>query len=175
MDGWVISDGSSGGDESGDSGTTTITSFTLGAGEYAVFAGFDIPAAHGGVQFDYFYTYRTPSFNNESSYTNDTMTNSNCPDGVVLFKGTGELVDQVLYDYGYGEYIEFGTSNRCSNSTAANGFPIQGANSRLSMQLTNDPAVMNSNDNDDAANWSLSTVEYGVDSDQFGSPGAANE
>lgn len=172
MDGWTLSDGSGTGD-------TIIESFTIGAGEYAVFSGFNIPDAQGGIVFDYRYDYRAPSFNNESSY--DGMNDSSCPDGVVILNASGQLVDEVLYDYGFSFYIENSGSSRCNNSTVARGVPAAGSPSRTSFQLINNPAVMNSDDNDDGVNWTFSTNLYddnsmteGV-SDQFGTPGTAND
>jgi len=71
MDGWEIRD------ESSSSRTSVISTFTIAANSYAVFSGYNIPAAHGGVVFDYFYDYKKPSFNNESSYQD--ATDSSCP------------------------------------------------------------------------------------------------
>jgi len=76
MDGWTIQDASS------SSGTSVIGTFTIAPYSYAVFAGFNIPAAQGGVVFDYFYDYKKPSFNNESTYTTSSSVLNNCPDGV---------------------------------------------------------------------------------------------
>jgi len=171
MDGWVFTDAS------GGSRTFTVSNFTLGAGEYAAFTGYNIPAAQGGVVFDYIYTYNEMSFNNESSYTNESMNNTNCPDGVIITDDNNVLVDQVLYDYGYGEYIDNvdNGDTRCNGNDVAIGFPGQNSNSRVSFQLVNDPATMNAADNDDAANWSFSTNEYDADNGQDGTPGAAND
>ncbi len=52
MDGWTLTDASS------SSNVTTITNFTLAPRSYAVFSGFNIPEAQGGVEFDYFYDYK---------------------------------------------------------------------------------------------------------------------
>lgn len=167
MDGWVFTDASG-------SGSFTVDSFTLAAGAYASFTGYDIPAAQGGVVFDYIYTYEEASFNNESSYSD--MGDTGCPDGIVITDADDVLVDQVLYDYGYGEYLgNPSSSNRCSDNDIAIGFPGQSSNSRVSFQLVNDPATMNAADNDDAANWSFSTNEYDADNGQDGTPGAAND
>ena len=172
MDGWIISDGSNG-------SSSTISSFTIGPNAYAVFAGYNIPDAHGGVVFDYFYDYEKPSFNNESSYSDDT--DSACPDGVILEKADGTLVDQVLYDYGYGNYIgNADASSSCSGNAAPIGIPPQDSPSRTSFMLACDPAVMNCIDNDLAANWSFSTNVYDDNSaedygDQLGTPGQPND
>ena len=168
MDGWVITDASG-------SGSFTIDSFTLGAGDYAVFSGYHIPAAHGNnITYDYIYTYEEASFNNESSYAD--AGDSQCPDGLIITNDSNVLVDQVLYDYGYGEYLgNAGSSTRCRDNDVAIGFPGQMSNSRISFQLVNNPAVMNAVDNDIAANWSFSTNEYDTDNSQFGTPGAAND
>lgn len=167
MDGWVVTDASG-------SGSFTIGSFTLGAGAYASFTGYDIPAAQGGVSFDYIYTYEEASFNNESSYAD--AGDSQCPDGLIITKADDVLVDQVLYDYGYGEYLgNASSSTRCRDNDVAIGFPGQMSNSRVSFQLVNNPAVMNAADNDNAANWSFSTNEYDSDNGQDGTPGAPND
>lgn len=178
MTGWLISDGSGGGDEPGDSGTTTMGAFTIGAGEYAVFSGFNIPDAQGGVVFDYRYDYQRPSFNNESSYAD--VGDTSCPDGVLLYNANGDLVDEVLYDYGFSNYIAASSSNRCNLSTVARGIPASGSSSRTSFQLVNDPAVMNAYENDNGANWSFSTNVYDdntglPEGNQLGTPGTAND
>jgi len=46
MDGWTITDASS------SSNVSTINSFTIAPNSYAVFAGFNIPEAQGGLVFD---------------------------------------------------------------------------------------------------------------------------
>jgi len=79
MDGWTLTDASS------PSNVTTIGSFTIPAHSYAVFSGFNIPDAQGGVVFDYFYDYKKPSFNNESSYADPGDTS--CPDGRLWLRG----------------------------------------------------------------------------------------
>ncbi|MEP5339311.1 MAG: T9SS type A sorting domain-containing protein [Algibacter sp.] len=164
MDGWVLED------QSG-SGSTTIGTFTLGAGEYAVFSGFDIPAAQGGVQFDYFYDYEELSFNNESSY--DGATDSSCPDGVAIYKADGTtLVDEVKYDYGFSYYIANSTSSRCNTATGAWGIPTAGSSSRKSFQL--DAGFYDSEDNNNPVYWTYSTNEYDTDNAQFGTPGTVN-
>jgi len=177
MSGWVFTDAS------GGSRTFTVSSFVLGAGEYAAFTGYNIPAAHGGHEFDYIYTYNEMSFNNESSYspstdpdTGEVVLDDNCPDGIIITNDSGVLVDQVLYDYGYGSYLGNAESNSsCRDNDVAIGLPAQGSNSRVSFQLINNPAVMNSDDNDDAANWSFSTQEYDSDNGQDGTPGSEND
>ena len=166
MEGWIITDASS------SSKTSTITGFTLAANSYAVFSGFNIPEAQGGVIFDYFYDYKQPSFNNESSYA-DAGDNA-CPDGVILQKADSSLVDEVLYDYGYGEYIGNPDAGDCTGNTAAVGIPAAGSSSRVSFMLIGNPDVMNSADNDLAANWAYSTLPYDVDGGQIGTPGAPN-
>lgn len=166
MDGWTLTDASG-------SGMSVIGEFTLAANSYAVFAGFNIPAAQGGVEFDYFYDYRKPSFNNESSYA-DAGDNA-CPDGVIIAKADGTLVDEVRYDYGYGEYIGNPDSGSCIDNLAAIGIPAAGSSSKTSFMLNVDPAVMNAEGNDLAANWSFSTILYDVDGDQKGTPGLQND
>ena len=166
MDGWTLADGSNG-------STTTIGSFTIEANSYAVFSGFNIPEAQGGVIFDYFYDYKAPSFNNESSYADEGDTS--CLDGVIISKSDGTLVDQVLYDYGYGNYIGNPNSGSCVDNAAAIGFSEQNGSSRVSFMLNVDPAVMNSEANDLAANWVFSTSIYDVEGDQTGTPGEAND
>ncbi len=166
MDGWIITDASG-------SGSSTIGEFTIEANSYAVFAGFDIPAAQGGVQFDYFYDYKTPSFNNESSYAD--AGDSACPDGVVITKADGSIVDAVRYDYGYGEYIANEDSPECMNNAAAIGLPAAGSSSKVSFMLNVDPAVMNSLDNNSPANWSFSTYVYDTEGSQVGTPGLVND
>ena len=167
MDGWIIQDASS------SSATSIIGSFTLPANSYAVFAGFNIPDAQGGLTFDYFYDYKKPSFNNESSYA-DPGDNA-CPDGIILQKGDGTLVDEVMYDYGYGEYIGNANSGSCSMNSSSIGFPAQGGSSKISMMLNFDPAIMNAADNDLAANWSFSTITYDAAGSQLGTPGLQND
>ncbi len=167
MDGWTLTDGSSA------SNVSTIESFTIAPKSYAVFSGFNIPEAQGGVEFDYFYDYKKPSFNNESSYADEGDTS--CPDGVVIAKADGSLVDQVLYDYGYGEYIGNESSGDCKDNAAAIGIPAAGGSSKVSFMLSVDPAVMNSADNDLATNWSFSTITYDETASQKGTPGLAND
>ncbi len=166
MDGWILTDGS-------NSSFSTIGSFTLAANAYAVFSGFNIPEAQGGVVFDYFYDYKMPSFNNESSYSDPGDTS--CPDGVIITKADGSLVDQVLYDYGYGEYIGNAGSGDCVDNAAAIGIPAAGGSSKTSFALSVDPAVMNSADNDLPENWSFSTLFYDEEGNQKGTPGLAND
>ncbi|MGH1433840.1 MAG: T9SS type A sorting domain-containing protein [Lewinella sp.] len=167
MDGWTLTDASS------SSNVTTIGSFTLAPHSYAVFSGFNIPEAQGGVEFDYFYDYKKPSFNNESSYADDGDTS--CPDGVIIAKADGSLVDEVRYDYGYGEYIGNMDSGSCMDNTEAIGIPAAGGSSKVSFMLNVDPAVMNSTANDLASNWSFSTYTYDVAGDQVGTPGLQND
>lgn len=176
MDGWKIIDGS-------NNAETIIGTFTLAAGDYAMFTGFYIPAAQGGVVPDYVYEYKKPSFNNESTYSGGSQ--SNCPDGVILTTGADVLVDQVLYDYGYGSYIYDdgggdGIKSHCSKNSGVTpfGFPAQGGSSKISFQL--DGGFLNAIDNDNPAYWSftikdgLNEYEYDVVNSQYGSPGEAN-
>ncbi|MEM6725171.1 MAG: lamin tail domain-containing protein, partial [Bacteroidota bacterium] len=167
MDGWTLTDASS------SSNVTTITSFTIPPLSYAVFSGFNIPDAQGGVVFDYFYDYKKPSFNNESSYSDPGDTN--CPDGVIIQKGDGTLVDEVLFDYGYGEYLDNMDSPNCMDNDTAIGIPPMGSSSKTSFMLNVDPAVMNAADNDKAENWSFSTIVYDATNNQKGTPGLAND
>ncbi|MFK7905544.1 MAG: chondroitinase-B domain-containing protein [Chitinophagales bacterium] len=167
MDGWTLTDASS------SSNVTTITSFTLAPRSYAVFSGFNIPEAQGGVEFDYFYDYKKPSFNNESSYADEGDTS--CPDGVIIAKADGSLVDEVHYDYGYGEYIGNESSGSCKDNTAPIGIPAMGGSSRVSFMLNVNPEVMNSEANDFAENWSFSTITYDEEGGQKGTPGLAND
>ncbi len=167
MDGWTLTDASS------SSNVTTIGSFTLAPKSYAVFSGFNIPAAQGGVEFDYFYDYKKPSFNNESSYQDEGDTS--CPDGVIIAKADGSLVDEVRYDYGYGEYIGNESAGSCRDNESAIGIPPAGGSSRVSFMLNVDPAVMNSRENDKAENWSFSTITYDEEGSQKGTPGLAND
>lgn len=167
MDGWQIIDASS------SSNITTIGTFTLAANSYAAFAGFQIPDAQGGVVFDYIYDYKKPSFNNESTYSSGSTTN--CPDGVILKNGNGDLVDQVIYDYGYGSYIVGGVSN-CSTNTGSTafGFPGQNGNSKTSFMLKV-TAPKTAAGNDDASNWEYSTITYDSVNGQLGTPGLSND
>ena len=167
MDGWII------GDASSSSRSSVISSFTLPASSYAVFAGFNIPEAQGGLQFDYFYGYKMPSFNNESSYSDPG--DDNCPDGVSLTNTNGDLVDEVLYDYGYGEYIGNPNAGACMNNTAAIGMPPAMSSPQVSFMLRVDPAVMNAGANDLPQNWVYSTNVYDVDGAQIGTPGLPND
>lgn len=167
MDGWTLTDASS------SSNVSTIGSFTLAPKSYAVFSGFNIPEAQGGIEFDYFYDYKKPSFNNESSYADPGDTS--CPDGVIIAKADGTLVDEVLYDYGYGEYLGNMDSGSCSDNAAAVGIPAAGSSSKISFMLNVDPAVMNSADNNLAANWSFSTETYDFVGSQIGTPGLPND
>jgi hypothetical protein len=167
MDGWIIQDASS------SSGTSVIGSFTLAAESYAVFSGFNIPEAQGGVEFDYFYDYKAPSFNNESSFADAGDTS--CPDGVILMRADGSLVDEALYDYGYGEYIGNADSGSCMDATDVIGFPGQNGSSKVSFMLRVDPAVMNSAANDLAENWVYSTLVYDSENNQIGTPGLQND
>ncbi len=167
MDGWTLTDASS------SSNVTTIGSFTIPAKSYAAFTGFHIPDAQGGVEFDYIYDYKKPSFNNESSYADEGDTS--CPDGVIIAKADGTLVDEVRYDYGYGEYIGNIMSGSCNSNTAAIGIPAAGSSSKVSFMLAVDPAVMNSADNDLPENWSFSEIVYDEAGNQRGTPGLAND
>lgn len=170
MDGWTIEDASG----TGSAFSGLIDSFTIGAGEYAVFTQYNIPSAHGGLVFDYVYSYGRTNLSNESSFSDPA--DDTCPDGIVLTNANGVLVDQVLYDYGYGEYLgNPESSTRCIDNDIVIGFPGQNSNSRVSFQLYNDPATMNAADNDDAANWAYSTNEYDSDNGQDGTPGSAND
>lgn len=167
MDGWTLTDASS------TSNVSTIGNFTIAPHSYAVFSGFNIPEAQGGVVFDYFYDYKKPSFNNESSYADPGDTS--CPDGVIIQKGDGTLVDEVRYDYGYGEYIGNPDSGNCNENEAAIGIPAAGSSSRVSFMLVVDPAVMNAADNDLAENWAYSTNMYDAEGGQTGTPGLQND
>ena len=167
MSGWTLTDASS------MSNFTTITSFVIAPNSYAAFSGFNIPDAQGGVEFDYFYEYKKPSFNNESSYS-DPGDNA-CPDGIIIQKADGSLVDEVRYDYGYGEYLGNEESGDCSTNDAAIGIPEAGSSSRVSFALNADPAVMNGTDNDFAENWAFSTIVYDTEGDQSGTPGLSND
>ena len=167
MDGWTLTDASS------SSNVSTITSFTIEPHSYAVFSGFNIPEAQGGVQFHYFYDYKKPSFNNESSYADPGDTS--CPDGVIIAKADGSLVDEVRYDYGYGEYIGNPDSGSCNTNTSTSSIPAAGSSSKVSFMLNVDPAVMNSADNNLSANWSFSSNVYDSDGNQVGTPGFAND
>ena len=128
-------------DASSSSNFSVIGSFTLAANSYAVFSGFNIPEAQGGLVFDYFYDYKKPSFNNESSYADPGDTS--CPDGVIITNANGDLVDEVRYDYGYGEYIgNESSSSSCRDNEAAIGIPAQGSSSRVSFALNVDPCLL---------------------------------
>lgn len=167
MDGWTLTDASS------SSNISTISSFTIEANSYAVFSGFNMPDAQGGVVFNYFYDYKKPSFNNESSYADAGDTS--CPDGVIIQKADGTLVDEVRYDYGYGEYLGNPSAGAsCRDNAAAIGFPSAGSSSKTSFMLNVNPSVMNATDNDLAANWSYSTIVYDEAGNQIGTPGLAN-
>jgi len=83
------------------------------------------------------------------------------------------LVDEVKYDYGYGEYI--GQDSSCGSATSTYGFPPQNGSSKVSFMLNFDPAIMNSADNDLAANWSFSTITYDAAGSQKGTPGVQND
>ena len=163
MDGWKLIDAS-------NNGTTTIGTFTLAANSYAMFTGFNIPAAQGGITADYVYDYKKPSLNNESTYSAGSTTN--CPDGIIIKDAADNLVDQVLYDYGYGSYIVGGVSN-CSNNpgTTAFGLPASGSSSAVSFMLKVS-APLTASGNDIASNWEYSTLTY--DGSQKGTPRKAN-
>jgi len=167
MDNWTIQDASAA------SRSSVIESFTLAAKSYAVFAGFNIPEAHGGVVFDYFFDYEMPSFNNESSYAD--AGDSACPDGVILLNSSGDLVDEAVYDYGYGEYIGNADSPDCMDQTEAVGIPPAGSSSRVSIMLLPDEDAMTSAANDLSENWTYSTLTYDADGGQIGTPGLAND
>lgn len=163
MDGWTITD------ESSSSNVTTIGTYTIQPGEYAVFTGFSIPEGHGLLATDtfgdYIYDYKKPSFNNESSY--DAATDSACPDGVTIEKADGTLVDTVEYDYGYNV-------TTCSQSQDTDhDFPAQGGSSRTSFQLDNN--FLTAADNDNKLYWTYSTNVYDATNTQKGTPGAAND
>ncbi|MGM5470622.1 T9SS type A sorting domain-containing protein [Flavobacteriaceae bacterium LMO-SS05] len=159
MDGWMIVD------ESSSSNVTTIGSFTLGVGQYAMFTGFYIPEAQGGIIPDYVYDYKKPSFNNESSY--DQATDSSCPDGVSIYKADGTtLVDTVEYDYGYN------VSTCVESQDTDHDFPPQGSSSNVAFMLKVG-APLTATDNDVASNWEYATLTY--DGTQIGTPGKAND
>ena len=167
MDGWTLTDASS------SSNVSTIGSFTIAPLSYAVFAGFNIPEAQGGVAFDYFYDYKKPSFNNESSYAD--VGDTSCPDGVIIEKADGTLVDEVRYDYGYGNYIGNESSGSCNENETTYGLPPQNGSSKTSFMLIVDPNVMNAEANDLGSNWIYSTIVYDVDGNQKGTPGLSND
>ncbi len=167
MNGWTLTDASD------PSQVTTIVNFAIEPFSYAVFSGFRIPAAHGGVEFDYFYSYSSLSFNNEDDYSSNGSTA--CPDGVIIAKGDGTLVDQVRFDYGYGEYIDNPNAIDCSDFSSPSGIPASGSPVRTSMMLSTDPEVLNSISNDVATNWSYSTIIYDEGGNQFGTPGMPND
>ncbi len=176
MDNWTLTDASS------SSNVTTISSFTIQSGEYAIFTGYHIPEAHGLLSTDtfgdYIYDYKKPSFNNESSYAD--ADDKACPDGIIIKKADGTLVDEVRYDYGYGEYIGNPESSAsCSGNAAPIGFPVPvtGSPSRISFQLDNN--YLNATDNDNPLYWtftddSVAANEYDTTNSQFGTPGTAN-
>ena len=161
MDGWIIQD------ESSSSNQTVIGSFTIPANSYASFTGFYIPEAQGGLIFDYYYDYKKPSFNNESSYAD--VGDSACPDGVILYKADGTtVVDSVEYDYGWN------VSSCAEAADTDHDFPGQNGSSRVSFQL--DANYLTATDNDNALYWTYSTNVYETHlSDQKGTPGTAND
>ncbi|MFB9057947.1 T9SS type A sorting domain-containing protein [Mariniflexile ostreae] len=170
MDGWKLVDGS-------NNAEVIIESFTLEAGAYAIFAGYYIPELHGGIEPDYIYPFKKISLNNETTYSGGSETN--CPDGVIIYNAADELVDQVLYDYGYGSYIYDdglgdGVTSHCSNNPSATpfGFPGQSGSSKTSFMLKVG-APLTAAANDDPANWEYSTLTY--DGSQKGTPGKAND
>ncbi len=63
----------------------------------------------------------------------------------------------------------------CMNNAAAIGIPAAGSSSKVSFMLVVDPAVMNSADNNLAANWVFSTNVYDVEGSQLGTPGLQND
>lgn len=162
MDGWKIEDASKG----AGSGIV-IGTFTLGAGEYAVFSGTDIPDAQGGVQFDYFWDYESIGLNNESTYSDST--DANCPDGIKILKADDTLVDVVLYDYGYDNWV---TNGAVCDVTESTGFPGQDSNSKTSFQL--DGNNLDASKNDEAIYWTYSEDTYDTTNSQKGTPGTAN-
>ncbi len=167
MDGWTLTDASS------SSNVSTIGSFTLAPKSYAVFAGFNIPEAQGGLVFDYFYDYKKPSFNNESSYADAGDTS--CPDGVIIRKADGSLVDEVLYDYGYGNYLGNESSGSCRDNDAAIGLPSSGSSSKVTFMLKVDAFAMTAVGNDQPENWTFSTITYDEAGNQIGTPGIQND
>jgi len=94
---------------------------------------------------------------------------------VIIQKADGTLVDEVRYDYGYGEYIGNDGSGSCMNNTAAIGIPASGSSSKVSFMLNVDPAIMNPEDNDAPENWVFSTNVYDAEGNQVGTPGLAND
>jgi len=84
-------------------------------------------------------------------------------------------VDEVRYDYGYGEYIGNMSSGSCQNNTTVVGIPAQESSSKVSFMLNDDPAIMNSEANNLAANWSFSTSVYDEAGNQVGTPGEVND
>jgi len=53
---------------------------------------------------------------------------------VIIAKADGSLVDEVRYDYGYGEYIGNMNSGSCSTNTEVAGFPPQEGSSKISLE-----------------------------------------
>lgn len=165
MMGWTI------GDDSSSSRIHEITtSVVVAAGSYAVFAPTSDATLNDGItNVAYAYGFNSPvggpvdltgadfpRFNNESSF-NDSNQTDNETDGIILSSDTGLVIDEVLYDYGYG--------------TAPIGWPAQG---------TSGGASWESNTFDDVANnmsaaWDRATATYGSRSTlQQGTPGVRN-
>ena len=114
-----------------------------------------------------------PSFNNESSYADEGDTS--CPDGVIITKPDGILVDEVLYDYGYGNYLGNESSGSCQDNDAAIGLPPAGSSSKVSFMLKVDASAMTAAGNNRPENWTFSTIVYDEAGNQSGTPGIQND
>jgi len=142
--------------------------FTIGPGEYKVFAGMDYSNDIGYSIVDYEYGYKSLSFNNESSY--DASSDTSCPDGISIYKAdTTTLVDSVEYDYGYN------LSSCLDSQDTDHDFPGQGGNSKTSFQLDNNFLVTAEPDNKLYWSYTDSANVYDTDNNQKGTPGFAND
>ncbi len=159
MEGWIIGDGS-------NSSLTHVihSSVIVPANAYAVFSPTDDETENGGItNVAYAFGFDEngnelgsqdyPRMNNENSF-DDGDTTDDEEDGYILMSADGTLIDQVIYNYGYG-------------SMPIN-LPPQGTPEGYSMELIEN--AYDSAANDVATNWVVATTAYG-DSGMFGTPG----
>lgn len=169
MNGWTIFDESSNGRAHV---ITAANPVLIPANGYAVFVGSADATLNGGMtaaanNIVYEYSYESPvggppdpngtgtqwpTWNNESTYANGSTND----DGIRLEDQSGNVIDQILYGFGYA---------------GLNAWPAMGAPSDTSYQL--DANTLDAASNDDAVNWLESTATYGTEG-MIGTPGTAN-
>ncbi len=169
INGWVINDESSSGRAHVIVSSTPVL---VPANDYAVLVSNNDATLNGGItNAIYEYGYDSPiggpatpgvgtnypTWNNESTYANGSTND----DGIRLETGSGVVIDQILYGFGYSD----------GNGGTLNDWPAMGAAQDVTYQL--DAATLDSASNDIAANWSPSTAMYGTDM-LVGTPGTAN-